>query len=138
MSAPPGSGLFAQKGDELLQLGDGGVDVAALALERRDLFLAPLERHQPLRLTMVADVVEIEKLANFGEAEAGPLAAQNPGDPGAVALRIEPLRAAPLGSDQALILVEAQRPSGDSERVAHLADRIRRLRAGDGSVLHEL
>src|SRR3989337_1046978 len=86
---------------------------------------------------MVADVVEIEKLANFSKAEAGPFAAQYPGDTGAVALRIEPLSAAPLGGDQTFILVKAQRPRGDSEGIAHLADRIRRLRAGDWGVLHQ-
>jgi len=59
----------------LLQLGDRRVDVAALALKRRDLLAAPLKRHQPLRLAMVAEVIKVEQFANLGEAEAGPLAA---------------------------------------------------------------
>src|SRR5688572_19052675 len=99
MSVPLVSGLFAQKGDEFLQFGDGCVDVAALALQRRDLRLAPLERHQALGLAMVAKIVKIEKFANFGEAEAGPFSAQDPRDAGAVTLGIEALGAAPLGSD---------------------------------------
>ena len=51
--------------------------------------LAALERHQQLRLLLVADVVEVEQFADVVEAEADPLAAQDPGQPGAVAVGIE-------------------------------------------------
>ena len=86
-----------------------------------------LDRLQALGPAAVADVVKVEQFLDLGEAEADPLAAQDPGQPGAVAVGIEPLRAAPLGRDQRLILVEAERAGGDAEFVAQLADRIMRL-----------
>ena len=62
-----------------------------------------------LRLAAVAEVVEIDHLADLGEAEADPLAAQDPGEPRAVAPAIDPGQALAARRDQPLILVEAKR-----------------------------
>ena len=83
-----------------------------------------LERDPALREAAVADVVEVDHLADVGEAEADPLAAQDPGQPGAVAPAVDAREALPLRRDQALILVEAQRPGGDAELLAELGDRV--------------
>jgi hypothetical protein len=93
-------------------------------LQAIDLFLAAFDRLQALCLTAVSDIVEVEQFLDVGKAEADPLAAQNPGEAGPIAIGVEPLRAAPLGRDQRLILVEAERAGGDRELVAELADRI--------------
>ena len=72
----------------------------------------------------VVDVVKIDHLADLGEREADALAAQDPGEPGAVAPRIDARQALALGRDQPLILVEAQRAGGDAELLAQLGDRV--------------
>jgi alkylation response protein AidB-like acyl-CoA dehydrogenase len=76
-----------------------------------------------LGLAMVAKVVKVEQFADFGEAEAHPLAAQDPGQPGAIAVAIQARGAAALRRNQILVFVEAQCASGNAEFVAHLADR---------------
>ena len=49
----------------------------------------------------VAGVVEVDHLANLGEREADPLAAQDPGEPRAVAPRIDPRQALALAARSA-------------------------------------
>ena len=91
------------------------------------LCLAELDGLEPLGPTVVADIVEVEQFLDLGEAQAHTLAPQDPRQPGAIAIGVEPLRSPPLGRDQRLILIEAKRARGDVEFVAQLADRIMRL-----------
>src|SRR3546814_4266150 len=65
------------------------VDVIALATQQRDTLLAFLDRDQALQLAAVADVVKVDHLTDVGEAEAGALGAQYPGEPCPVTLRSE-------------------------------------------------
>jgi len=71
-------------GDEPVELVDRGVDVDLLLLQGLHARAAFLKRHAALREAAVAEIVEIDHLANVGEREADPLAAQDPGEPGAV------------------------------------------------------
>jgi len=66
------------------------VDVVTLPLEQIDSRLAFFNRHQPLRMTAITDVIEIDHLENVGQAEADALRSQNPSQPGTIALRIDP------------------------------------------------
>src|SRR3546814_19521942 len=56
------------------------VDVIALATQQRDTLLAFLDRDQALQLAAVADVVKVDHLTDVGEAEAGALGPQYPGE----------------------------------------------------------
>ncbi len=109
-------------GDEALELVDRGVDVELLLGEQVDPGAAFFEREAALRGAVVVDVVKVDHLADLGEREADPLAAQDPGEAGAVAPRIDAGQALALRRDQALVLVEAERAGGDSELVAKLGD----------------
>ena len=62
----------------------------------------------------------IEDLTRWAEADR--LAAQDPGQAGAVAIGVEASRAATLGADQLLVFVETKRAGSDAERLAHLPD----------------
>src|SRR3954467_15873287 len=104
--------------DEPFELGDGGVDVDALLLEEIDPAAAFLERHPALRGAAVAQIVEVDHLADVGEAEADALAAQYPGQAGAVPPRIDARHALAPRRDQPFVLVEAQRPRRDLELLA--------------------
>ena len=112
-----------EQGDEFGQFGDRGVDVAFLRVERVDPRAAAVDRELALRAAPVADIVEVDHLADLGQREADALAAQDPGEPRAVAVRIDALRAAPLGRDQPFVLVEAQRAGGDAELGRQVGDR---------------
>ena len=63
-----------------------------------------------------------KQVADVGEAEAHRAATQDPGEAGAIATRIETSGAAPERMDQALILVEAERPRGDGEFAGEIGD----------------
>ena len=60
------------------------------------------------------DMVEVEQLADLGQREAEPLAAQDPAEPRAVAGAVEPGQALAARLDQALVLVEADGARGDA------------------------
>src|SRR3569623_3215956 len=81
--------------DEPLELGDGGVAVEALLAQQLDPRLAFVDRHPALRGAIVAEIVEVDHLAYLVEAEADPLAAQDPGEPGAVAPAVAARQADP-------------------------------------------
>ena len=76
---------MGDRGDERFEFVDGGVDVDALLLQFVDLRAAAVDGREPLRPAIVAEVVEVEQFLDVGEAEADPAAAQDPGEPGAVA-----------------------------------------------------
>ena len=75
-----------------------------------------------LRRLLVADVVEVEELADVLEREAEALALQDQLQPRPAAAGVEPLLSDADRGDQLLRLVEAQGPRGDAEGGAHLAD----------------
>ena len=110
-----GARAFFEQRNEFVEFGDGGVDVALLVVKQVDAFLAAIDRPLALGAAIVADIVKIDQLADLGQRKADAFAAQYPGEPGAVAMRINALRAAPLGRDQPLILIETQRAGGDAE-----------------------
>src|SRR5690606_10054833 len=80
--------------------------------------------HDALLVAAVAEIVKVDHLADVGQAEADPLAAQDPGEAGAVAPAVDAGHADPLRRDQPLILIEAQRAGGDAEFVAQFGDRV--------------
>src|SRR3546814_9409225 len=100
---------------EALQFLDRTFDVIALATQQRDTLLAFLDRDQALQLAAVADVVKVDHLTDVGEAEAGALGAQYPGEPCPVPLRIDAPQTLARRADQPLVLIEAQRARGDAE-----------------------
>jgi hypothetical protein len=108
--------------DEALEFGDGRIDIDALFLQKVDPRLALFDGDAALRGAIVVAVVKIDHLADLREAETHPLAAQDPGEAGAVAPRIDPGQAVAAGRDQPFILVEAQRPRGHTELVAQVGD----------------
>src|SRR3546814_6438768 len=73
---------------------------------------------------LLVGVVEVDHLANVGQAESHPLAAQYPGQAGAVATRIDARKALPFRRDQPFILVEAQGARGDAEFLRQVGDAI--------------
>src|SRR3546814_17255093 len=102
---------------EALQFLDRTFDVIALATQQRDTLLAFLDRDQALQLAAVADVVKVDHLTDVGEAEAGALGAQYPGEPCPVTLRIDARQTLARRADQPLVLIEAQRARGDRKSV---------------------
>ena len=112
------------RGDAAAQLDQRILDVDLLALELVQLLLELLARVQRLRhAAVVVRVVEIEDLADLGEAEADAAAAQDQDDAGAIAAGVDASLAAPLGRNQAFIFVEAQRARGDVKFLGELTDR---------------
>jgi hypothetical protein len=81
-----------------------------------------VERRLKLRRLLVAHVVEVEKLADFLEAEAEALAAQDQLQARAVAAGEQAFLPLAAGEQKLLGFVEAQRAGRHVERVAHLAD----------------
>ena len=68
-------------------------------------------------------VVEFDDLADLGQRKPQPLATQDELEAGAVAGRLDPGLATPLGHQQALVLVEPDRPRGDVEFLGQIGDR---------------
>src|SRR5206468_12560634 len=99
-------------------------DVDPLLAKQFDPRLAFVDRHPALGRAIVAAIVEVDHLAYLGEAEADPLAAQDPGEPGPVAPAIDSRQAHPARRDQTFILIEAKRPRRDLEFLAQVGDRI--------------
>src|SRR3546814_16101181 len=100
--------LFEQ-GDEIVQFLDRGVDIVLLRPQRRDPLTAARDRHVALGAAAVADIVEVDHLADLAQREADALAAQYPREPRAIAMRIDALRPPPLGRDQPLVPIKTTR-----------------------------
>src|SRR6056297_3681484 len=75
-----------------------------------------------LGVLLIPLVIEIKQLAQFLEAEAEALAAQDQFQPRAVAPGEEATLSLPNGREQFLGLVKSQGARGDVERLAHLPD----------------
>src|SRR4029453_3834291 len=92
-----------------LELSNMGVEIATLSFEILDVQPAAAQQLAQLLHAGAVDLVEIEQLADLGEREAQPLAAQDPAQPGAVAGAVQagaPLAARPWS---ALTLLAAGR-----------------------------
>ena len=109
--------------DEIGEFGDRGIEVGALLLHLADVLAAFLDRHAALFDPAVAEIVEVDHLADLAEAEADVLGAHDPREPRAVALRIDPRQTHAARCDQALVLVEAQRARGAVEFLGQVGDR---------------
>ena len=71
----------------------------------------------------VAEVVEVDHFADFGEREADVLGAHDPREPRPVALRVEPREPHALRRDQPLVLVEPESARGAAELFRQVRDR---------------
>ncbi len=113
---------FVDRRDALAQLLERLVDIDLLPLQHIDALGEFLARVHELHITAIV-AVEVENLADFREREADAAPAQDQDDAGAIALRIDARLAAPLGRDQALVLIsEPQRSRGDAEFLGELAN----------------
>ena len=70
----------------------------------------------------VADLVEVEDLADFGQGQTHPLALQDQLHAGAVLVGIDPVQAVPRWCQEALVLIETQGPRRAFELKTQLAD----------------
>ena len=113
-----------ESGYEVRQFRDCGVDIAFLAGEQFDARLALGNRDSPLLLMFFIRVVKVDHLANVGQAEADPLAAEDPGEAGAVAAGLDARQTLALGCDQSFILIEAERARGDAELLGQVGYRV--------------
>ena len=112
----------------LLELVDVRVEIAAPALQIGDVQAAATQKLAQLLQAGAVDLVEIEKLADLGQREAEPLAAQDPREPRAIAGAVEPGQALAARLDQAFILVEANRARRDRELAGEFGDAVDALR----------
>ncbi len=69
-------------------------------------------------------IIEVDHLANLGQAETDPLAAQNPRQPRAVAPRIDAGQTLPFRRDQPFILIESQGAGSDAELLGKVGNTI--------------
>jgi hypothetical protein len=127
--------LGAHLGFDFPELVDVRVEVPALAFQVRDVQPAAAQKLAQLLQAGAVDLVEIEKLADLGQREAEPLAAQDPGEPRAIAGAVEPGQALAARLDQAFILVEANRARRDRELAREFGDAVDALRVARGWTL---
>jgi hypothetical protein len=79
----------AEHGDEAFQLDDRGGDVVLLAVEHRDPLLTLGDGDPALLRAPVAQIIKVDHLADVGQAEPDILGPHDPGQPRAVAARID-------------------------------------------------
>ena len=95
------------------KFGDRRIEIIALLAQPLGFGAATLNRNPALFYPAIAQIVEIDHLLDLGQAEADVLGAENPREPRPIALGIDPRQSDPRRRDQALILIESQRPCGD-------------------------
>lgn len=100
------------------------IDVAALQLELAAAVLERLDEPRELPAVALARIVEVEDLADLGEREPEPLAAQDQLDAGPLALAVDPRLAGAPGREQPLVLVEPDRARRQRELGGELRDRV--------------
>jgi hypothetical protein len=105
------------------------VDVLALGLERHDLVAELAQRLGRLGRAAVVRRIEFEDFADVGQAEANPLALQDQGQAGAVAIIVDPVQSLARRREQPLVLIETQRSRRHFEFDTQLADGVGALRA---------
>ena len=100
------------------------VEIATLAFEIGDVQPAAAQQLAQLLHAGAVDLVEVEQLADLGEREAQPLAAQDPAQPRAVAGSVQPRQALAARLDQPLVLVEADGARRDRELAGEFGDAV--------------
>src|SRR5512145_1342042 len=108
---------------ERLDLGELRLEIRLLLQQARLVGLKHREEALELWPLVAPGLVHVDEVADFGEREAEPLAAERELEPRAVARRIDAALAFAAGREQALILVEADCARGDVELARELADR---------------
>jgi hypothetical protein len=103
------------------QLGDRRLELVALGLHDGEALAREVVGPRELGHALVADVVEVEQLADLLEREAEALALQDQRQPRTAPPGEEPPRALPDRREQFLRLVEAQGAGGDVEVSAHIS-----------------
>ena len=101
-----------------------GVEIATLSFEILDVQPAAAQQLAQLLHAGAVDLIEIEQLADLGQREAQPLAAQDPAESRAIADAVQPGHALAARLDQAFVFVEADGPRRDRELAAELGDAV--------------
>ena len=111
------------------QVGDRKLDIDFLRLERGDAAAKLGDRGGHLHRVMIVLVIEVEEIADLGQAETDAFSPEDQLQPRAVAAAVDAGLSLAGGMKQAAVLIEAQGAGGDAELEAELADRIAALRA---------
>src|SRR5690606_22815805 len=114
---------LAAECDLLVQLGDRGLEFVPLAPHLGHPPFGHVERPRELRLPLVDEVVESEKLADVFDAKAEALAAQDQLEPAAVAAGEEASLSVADGKQRFRSVVALAREGRHVEGPAHLPDR---------------
>ena len=116
--------LRFDQSNKIGQFIDRAVDIVTLLFQLRDMRLAFLDSDPALFHPPVVEIVQIDHLADLGQRKTDILGPHDPGEPGAVALRINPGKAEPRGRYKPLVLVETQRACGASELTGQVGNGI--------------
>jgi hypothetical protein len=103
-------------------LGQLRLDVRPLLLQARLVGFQHRQEALELGALVAPGLVHVDQLADFRQREPEPLAAQGELEAGAIARGVDPARAGAPGSEQAVVLVEADRARRDVELARQLAD----------------
>ena len=114
--------LLDDDGFELTQLGDRGLDVDALAFELRQTRAALIQSELELANMAGVGLVEVQHLADLGEAEAEPPPAQDQAEPRPVSMREDPRLPFAMRLEQAPVLVEPDGAMRTAELLGEVAD----------------
>src|SRR5258706_8284216 len=107
-----------------VDLGQHHLDVFALLLEMRAPAIEPGKKLLELLALVAGDVVQLEQLADFGEGEAQALAAQGELQAHPATAAEDPVGALPPGTQEALVLVEADGPGAHVKFFGERRDRV--------------
>ena len=91
------------------------VNINPLVLEQINPRLALFKRYLTLGVAAIANIIKVNHLADFAEAEPHILRPQNPRQPRAIPLGVDPREAFADWRNQPLILIKTQSPRGDFE-----------------------
>src|SRR5690606_31762381 len=105
---------------DVVELGQGGVDVAAAQLQFGAAYVDLFEQVLQLADLAGGGVVHADDLLDLVEAEPQPLAAQHQPEADPVAVVEDPPGAVACGVEQSLLFVEANGPARDAEPVGAL------------------
>jgi hypothetical protein len=103
-------------------------DVFALLLQDGAAFFQDLKEALELGLVITGRVVHIDQFADLHQRKAEPLAPYRELQPHPVTMAIDPRSAGALRGQQAVILIEANRPRGQAEFARKVGDGISGVR----------
>ena len=95
-------------GDEIRQFFDRAFDIVTLGLQQIDAIAALFDSYAPLDIAAVVQIIKIDHLTDFGQAETDALGPQYPGQAGTVSFRINARKAHSFRRDQALVFIKTQ------------------------------